>query len=48
MFNYKEGRFPMTYLGFPIADMKLSLAFFDKGNILISKRYQVHPASATA
>jgi hypothetical protein len=22
--------------------------FFDKGNILISKRYQLHPASATA
>jgi hypothetical protein len=26
MLNCKEGRFPMTYLGFPIADRKLSIA----------------------
>jgi hypothetical protein len=26
MFNCKEGRFPLSYLGFPIADRKLTIA----------------------
>jgi hypothetical protein len=26
MFNCKEGRFPLSYLGFPIADRKFTIA----------------------
>jgi hypothetical protein len=26
MFNFKEGRFPLSYLGFPIADRNLTIA----------------------